>query len=81
MPFDPTKPCTTRDGRAVRILATDARSIQPIVALVEHAPDDEIPSGDQVESVEQFYQDGRFRDGGECGWDLVNFSTSIMAMA
>lgn len=77
MTFDPTKPCRTRDGRAVRILATDARSIQPIVALVEAYPGDEVPSGNQTESVEQFYEDGRFaylnQPGDEdSGWDLVN---------
>jgi hypothetical protein len=33
-PFDPSKPCTTRDGRSVRILCTDAKSLTPIIALV-----------------------------------------------
>jgi hypothetical protein len=36
-PFDPTKPCRTRDGRAARIICADAKSKWPIVALVEHS--------------------------------------------
>jgi len=75
MTFDPNKPCRTRDGRAVRILATDARSICPIVALVEAFPGDEVPSGDQIESVETYYEDGRYSTESIAigsGWDLVN---------
>jgi hypothetical protein len=34
-PFDPAKPCRTRNGRAVRILCTDAKDDFPIVALVD----------------------------------------------
>ena len=43
-PFDPTKPCQTRDGRKVRILCTDAqcfgisREPQPIVGLIDGNP-------------------------------------------
>jgi len=35
-PFDPTKPCRTRDGRAARIICTDAKGepLFPVVALV-----------------------------------------------
>jgi len=35
--FDPTKPCRTLDGRAVRIVCTDAHGFFPIIALV-YAP-------------------------------------------
>lgn len=33
--FDPAKPCTTRDGRKVRILCTDARGDYPIIGIVD----------------------------------------------
>jgi hypothetical protein len=33
-PFDPSKPCRTRDGRKARVLCTDKQGDYPIVALV-----------------------------------------------
>lgn len=37
MTFDPNKPCTTRDGRAVEIITTKGREPFPVVGYVEDA--------------------------------------------
>ncbi len=52
MTFDPTKPVQTRGGRKARIICTDAKGMQPIVALVTTSDPD-------VERVERFFLDGR----------------------
>lgn len=66
-PFDPTKPCQTRDGRKVRILCTDAELTyvgrkHPIVGLVEEyqSPDTWDANG-KYDSVDQ-----------ESKFDLIN---------
>lgn len=66
MTFDPTKPVQTRDGRPVRIIATDRKSSAgaSIVALVPHPVADE-------EDVVRFKADGTFFSGGRNS-DLVN---------
>lgn len=67
--LDLTKPVQTRDGRAVRILATDvADSDYPIVAATQYEPEDEI--------VETFTREGHLllRPGVDTtsGNDLIN---------
>lgn len=66
MTFDPTKPVRTRDGRAVRILATNkAGSEYPIVALVMGA--------DGKERADSFTASGRcYDDGVSSRSDLFN---------
>jgi hypothetical protein len=39
-PFDPSRPCTTRDGRPVRILCTDARGSRQIIGLINNGDED-----------------------------------------
>jgi hypothetical protein len=64
--IDFNKPLQTRDGRPVRILATDLKGIYPVAAVV--------PSGGE-ETVQSFTLDGRFyasADSEETEWDLRN---------
>jgi hypothetical protein len=64
MPFDPTKPVQTRDGRKVRIICTDAKDCQPIIALITEKG---------CEMPRQYDLNGSFfYDGRECQTDLVN---------
>lgn len=63
VPFDPTKPCRTRDGRKVRILCTDKKGDYPIVAIVTEDADNEGMFG--------FRPDGRY-GGVNDGMNLVN---------
>lgn len=65
--FDPTKPVQTRDGRAARILCTDANGPLPIIALVK--------ATNGNEEVMRLLADGQRR--GRKAWrpdrdDLVN---------
>lgn len=66
MPVDLTKPVETKDGRKVRILATDLkRSDYPVVAAVMH--------DNGKESIEQYTADGHFYASGSASdEDLVN---------
>lgn len=63
-PFDPTKPVKTRDGRPARIVATDARSDYPVVALVEDNHGHEV--------IRSFTARGQVVDYGTASHDLVN---------
>ena len=63
--FDPTKPCRTRDGRAVTILTTCRKGgNRPIIALVKSH------DGKQ-EKVQQYYKDGTLN------YDLSNSLINI----
>lgn len=63
--IDFTKPVQTRDGRKVRILATDARTDYPVVGLVEQ------PVG--IESTESWTLEGSWYSNGRLSsYDLVN---------
>jgi hypothetical protein len=66
LPFDPTKPCRTRDGRVARVLSTGVKSQRPIVAVIEK------PDCDDVTAC--FYADGRINSGtgADNPSDLVN---------
>jgi hypothetical protein len=67
-PFDPSKPCTTRDCRPVRILCTDAKGAQPICALVTDK--------NGREYARHFRLDGGYMHHGEHGTeDLINVPT------
>lgn len=69
-PFDPTKPVRTRNGRAVRILCTDAQLAgDSIVALVENEPTNQHRS---VEFMHSYRADGRYVGGTQHNLDLVN---------
>ena len=50
---DPSKKVVTRDGREVRIICTDMKSVFPIVALIY---DEE----KQKESIECFFENGKY---------------------
>ena len=57
---DPSKKVVTRDGRAVRIICTDAKGDEPIIALVYNNNRDE-------ENVYTYNRDGSFyRDNYDC---------------
>lgn len=63
-PFDPTKPVQTRDGRAARILATDAKNAcYPIIAVIQTS------AGEKPQS---YTLEGRFCFGVTDDTDLVN---------
>lgn len=64
-PFDPDKPCQTRDGRKARIICKDRRHQQyPIVALLEAGG---------VESQTSHTKDGWLYDAGQSSpHDLIN---------
>lgn len=53
---DPSKKVVTRDGRAVRIICTDAKNDEPIVALVYNNIREE-------ENVYTYNRDGYFCEG------------------
>ena len=66
-PFDPTKPCQTRDGRKVRILCTDApsKSGHPILGVIEG----------QADNFEQWTSDGKYYDKQSNSiYDLINIA-------
>lgn len=55
----------TRDGRKARVICTDAMGLQPVVALVQDAP--------QIECPRTYTRDGRFFIGGPSSVaDLLN---------
>ena len=59
--FDPTKPCTTRDGRAVVIYCTDAPGLWPIHGRIQ----------DHSEP-RSWHANGRYWSAGETCFDLIN---------
>ena len=59
---DPSKKVVTRDGRDVRIICTDYKREQPIIALV---------TTNTKEDVHFFYKNGRWSNTNE--WDLDLF--------
>lgn len=64
---DLTKPVQTRDGRPVRILATDRKSpmrTHPILGLVDNGPN--------TEDVVCWMPEGRYHESQEHHFDLVN---------
>ena len=64
--FDPSKPVQTRDGRPARIICKDRAGDFPIIALVTGF------SGEEVVFATQL--NGRFYDGQDHDYDLINFS-------
>jgi hypothetical protein len=64
MKFDPTKPVQTRDGRKARIICTDAKGGNPIVAL-------RTSENGKYEVMELYYEDGRCQASSP-GCDLIN---------
>ena len=65
---DPSQKVVTRDGRAVRIICTDAKSDEPIIALVYNNIRDE-------ENVYTYNRDGRFYKDNDSCLDLFFTST------
>ena len=63
---DPSQKVVTRDGREVRIICTDRKETQPIIALV---------TKNWKEEVRSYYQNGRWNDTNE--WDLDLFFAPI----
>lgn len=72
MTFDPTKPVQTRDGRKARIICTDAKKKQPIVALVLRS--------DGTEDVVYHNANGFYypRSGAESEHDLINIPEQMI---
>ena len=66
--LDLTKPVQTRDGRPVRILATDLRSEYPVTGIISH------PGYDEVET---WTLDGAFVSSDEHPDDLVNVPDEV----
>lgn len=72
-PLDLTKPVQTRDGRAVRILCTDAQGQFPVVALVTDQ--------EGKEQVVMYTANGRlYLEGFDSNFDLVNVKTEPKPM-
>jgi hypothetical protein len=66
-PLDFSKPVQTRDGRAVRILCTNAKNrSNPVIGLID--------AGDR-ESLVEWRSDGRYFGNTESECDLVNVPT------
>lgn len=64
-PFDPTKPCRTRNGKSARIICTDAKGSKPIIALISDCTG--------VEIMSRYCSDGlRLTTGEKCMGDLIN---------
>lgn len=61
--FDPTKPVTTRDGRPARIICTDTKGTNPIVALIMHR--------NGMETTLHYNPYGRWAGGSDHA-DLIN---------
>lgn len=61
MTFDPTKPCTTRDGRDVIIKFTDGRGDYPIAGYIG-----------AKDGVDHWSKDGHYFGGNSHALDLVN---------
>lgn len=64
MSIDFNKPVQTRDGRKVRILATDAVGGQPVIALVM--------DNQSLEVVSRYSKDGSYLVSKPTGADLIN---------
>ena len=60
---DPSKKVVTRDGRAVRIICTDAKGVEPIIALVYNNIREE-------ENVYTYNRDGCFCNNNDSCLDL-----------
>lgn len=67
MTFNPDKPVKQRNGRAARIICTDARGEKPIVALIDYST----AFGCEDEPW-LYYSDGRCELGGTSQYDLLN---------
>ena len=65
---NPSQKVVTRDGREVRIICTDRKETQPIIALV---------TKNGKEEVRYFYQNGRWSNTNEWDLDLFFASTKI----
>ena len=65
---DPSQKVVTRDGREVRIICTDAKGDEPIVALLYNKNRDE-------ENVYTYNRDGYFYDNNDSCLDLFFAST------
>ena len=65
---DPSQKVVTRDGRAVRIICTDAKNEEPIIALVYNNIRDE-------ENVYTYNRDGYFYKNNDSCLDLLFTST------
>ena len=63
---NPSQKVVTRDGREVRIICTDRKETQPIIALV---------TKNGKEEVRSYYQNGRWSNTNE--WDLDLFFAPI----
>lgn len=64
MAFDPTKPVQTRNGREARIICTDFKRKEPIVALIEVYQDGgEIMDSYCIDGTHPYKSDD---------WDLIN---------
>ena len=63
---NPSLKVITRDGRNVRIICTDRKEIQPIIALV---------TKNEKEEVRFYYQNGTWSDTNE--WDLDLFFAPV----
>ena len=64
MTLDFTKPITTRDGRAVRILCTDGPGQFPVIGIYEGTT-----------TIDRWYAGGSYPNvdpPGECCFDLIN---------
>ena len=58
---NPSQKVVTRDGRAVRIICTDKKGTQPIIALI---------TNNKKEDLRTFYKNGRWSNTNECNLDL-----------
>lgn len=67
--FDPTKPVRTRDGRPARIICTNRKHSEPIVALLQDTDGREFPN--------TFTKDGLEYEGMEHSDDLVNIPEKV----
>lgn len=66
--FDPTKPVRTKAGEPARIIATDAKSERPIIALIDNG---------RREGPWAFLPDGRSNEFEETSLDLENLPEKI----
>lgn len=57
----PSQKVITRDGREVRIICTDAKGTQPIIALI---------TNNNKENLRTFYKNGKWSNTNECNLDL-----------
>jgi hypothetical protein len=62
--FDPNKPVQTRDGRKARIICTDAKANENIIALLQNSHGEEY--------VQHYLSGGTVFCTAESGNDLIN---------